>query len=64
MQAKHGTFMMVMTSKQSPKPGYCTVYDKNNQVLFKLYFDGGTELKLQIKDLRKSHCLVHAGWHF
>ena len=29
-----------------------------------LYFDAGTERKLQIKGLLKSHCIVHATWRF
>ncbi len=31
---------------------------------FQLYFDGGTERKLQIKHLLKSLCVVHAEWKF
>lgn len=31
---------------------------------YALYFDGGTERKLQIKSLRKSLCVVHASWEF
>lgn len=55
---------MMHESKQRPKPGYCTVVDKEGVVLFRLYFDGGTERKLQIKDLRKDRCIVHATWKF
>lgn len=29
-----------------------------------LYFDAGTERKLQVKGLLKSHCIVHATWRF
>ena len=29
-----------------------------------LYFDGGTERKLQIKHLSKSLCHMHASWRF
>jgi Type II site-specific deoxyribonuclease len=56
-EAKSGTITMNHDSKQRPKPGYCTVDGK-----FQLYFDGGTERKLQIKNLMKSNCLVHATW--
>ncbi len=56
-EAKKGTITMNHGSKQTPKPGYCTVDGK-----FQLYFDGGTERKLQIKSLMKSNCLVHATW--
>lgn len=31
---------------------------------FCLYFDAGTERKLQVKGLLKSHCVVHATWRF
>ena len=33
-------------------------------VKFSLYFDGGTERKLQIKHLRKDLCKIHATWIF
>lgn len=56
-------------SRQSPKPGYCKVYkDSNNKteenLLFSLYFDGGSERKLQIKHICKSQCITHASWKF
>lgn len=50
-------------SKQTPKPGYCKVSDANG-LKFALYFDGGTERKLQIKAIRKSLCTVHGTWVF
>jgi type II restriction enzyme len=50
-------------SKQTPKIGSCTVTE-NGEVLFQLYFDGGTERKLQVKRLAKSACHVHATWRF
>jgi len=31
---------------------------------FCLYFDAGTERKLQVKGLLKRHCIVHATWKF
>jgi hypothetical protein len=49
-------------SKQKPKPGYGWVRESNGDVKFALYFDGGTERKLQIKGLKKSLCKVHATW--
>jgi type II restriction enzyme len=63
-QAKKGDLAMMHQSKQTPKPGYCTVNDRSGHVKFRLYFDGGTERKLQIKDLRKDLCTVHATWRF
>lgn len=62
-RAEYGSIRMVTTSKQNPKPGYCTVLDDQG-VAFHLYFDGGTERKLQVKDLRKNLCFVHATWKF
>ncbi len=51
-------------STQNPKPGYGYVRDEAGNLKFALYFDGGTERKLQIKGLRKSLCKVHATWAF
>lgn len=51
-------------SRQNPKPGYGYVRDAAGQLKFSLYFDGGTERKLQIKGLRKDLCKVHATWSF
>jgi type II restriction enzyme len=62
-QAKNGKYRMMHDSRQFPKPGYCRVSEKDD-LLFELYFDGGTERKLQIKGLRKDRCLVHATWEF
>lgn len=59
--ASHGEFRMVTESTQNPKPGYCTVKDESG-VLFQLYFDAGSERKLQVKHLQKSACVVHATW--
>lgn len=62
-KAATGVLTMNVNSRQNPKPGYCTVTE-NGVMLFQLYFDGGTERKLQVKDLRKDHCIVHATWQF
>lgn len=51
-------------SKQNPKPGYGYIRDATGQLKYVLYFDGGTERKLQIKKLRKDLCKVHATWSF
>lgn len=51
-------------SKQNPQPGYGYVKDADGQLMYALYFDGGTERKLQIKHLRKDLCKVHATWTF
>ncbi|NYT61865.1 restriction endonuclease [Alcaligenaceae bacterium] len=51
-------------SRQNPKPGHCHVYDENGKLKFSLYFDGGTERKLQIQKIDKSYCIVHGTWDF
>lgn len=51
-------------SRQNPQPGYGHVKNAAGQLKYSLYFDGGTERKLQIKHLRKDLCKVHATWTF
>lgn len=63
-RARNGRIEMRHNSKQSPKPAYCYVDAEDGTPAFELYFDGGTERKLQIKNLWKRHCLVHATWTF
>lgn len=63
-EAANGRLEMKHNSRQMPKPGYCSVMDAAGRTKFELYFDGGTERKLQIKKLAKSHCKVHADWKF
>jgi len=63
-QAKGGELEMKSNSRQFPKPGYCRVSNREGEEIFQLYFDGGTERKLQIKSLSKSCCIVHATWSF
>lgn len=62
-RAAKGHLEMKTKSKQMPKPGYCYVGEVNHRD-FSLYFDGGTERKLQVKDLRVALCVVHATWKF
>lgn len=64
MEAKSCVLETREDSRQNPKPGYGHVYDKSGNLKFSLYFDGGTERKLQIKGLRKDLCVVHATWIF
>lgn len=64
MEAKKGQLRMAHDSKQMPKPGYCDVTDKAGNLKLQLYFDGGTERKLQIRSLDKKYCAVHATWEF
>lgn len=62
LQARKGELKMMQSSLQNPKPGTCKVLGKNGELLFELYFDGGTERKLQIRHLDKRRCGVHAVW--
>jgi len=62
--AVNGELEMKLGSKQFPKPGYCYVRDENGEQMYQLYFDGGSERKLQIKNLLKKYCVVHATWEF
>ena len=64
MNAKTGELKMMDNSRQYPKPGYCYVRNQAGEPIFDLYFDGGSERKLQIKNLNKSYCSVHAIWEF
>lgn len=64
LEAKIGELKMMGNSSQFPKPGYCTVKNSAGQMKFQLYFDGGTERKLQIKSIDKNLCVVHATWEF
>jgi type II restriction enzyme len=63
-EAAKGKLRMMTDSPQMPRPGYCTVADKDGAVKFELYFDGGTERKLQIRNINKRLCIVHATWTF
>jgi hypothetical protein len=63
-KAKDGELRMMANSKQFPKPGYCHVRSPEQKTIFDLYFDAGSERKLQIKKLDKRYCTVHATWEF
>ncbi|MEO6671111.1 MAG: hypothetical protein ABIN36_16635 [Ferruginibacter sp.] len=63
-KSEFGELKMMEESKQMPKPGICNVTGENNTLDFQLYFDGGTERKLQIKALRKSLCNIIGEWEF
>lgn len=63
-EAKSGQLEMKIKSKQFPKPGYCYVRGIDNQDKYQLYFDAGSERKLQIKNLLKKYCEVHSEWKF
>ena len=57
-------FRVVEQSKQNPKPMYCEVFDESGLLKFALYFDGGTERKLQVQKIDKTYCKLHASWKF
>ena len=63
-EAVGGTLEMMQVSTQYPKPGYCHVRTPDGELKFQLYFDGGTERKLQIKSIDIANCIVHATWKF
>lgn len=64
LEAIHCELEVCTNSKQNPQPGYGYVKDESGQLKYSLYFDGGTERKLQIKHLRKNLCKLHATWEF
>lgn len=62
-KASSGYFEMKTKSIQNPKPGYCYIKE-NGKDLFQLYFDGGSERKLQVKNLDKKYCNILADFIF
>lgn len=64
LEGANAELVIQAKSKQDPKPGYGNVYDAEGKLKFALYFDAGTERKLQIKSIRKDLCIVHATWMF
>lgn len=64
LEAEHGELSIQAGSKQNPKPGYCRVKDVDGKEKYQLYFDGGGERKLQVKNILKEYCTVHAQWEF
>ncbi len=64
LEAENCELEIRTNSRQNPKPGYGYVKDDDGQLKYSLYFDGGTERKLQIRHLRKDLCQVHATWIF
>lgn len=64
LEAAKGTMTRAEKTKQETFPWYCHVPDGKGGNKFSLYFDAGSERKLQVKNLLKSHCVVHATWKF
>ena len=63
-ESAQGRLSFAEQSRQNPKPGYCNVYDEKGVQKYQLYFDAGSERKLQIRHIRKDLCKVHAEWKF
>ncbi|HNX36164.1 MAG TPA: restriction endonuclease [Kiritimatiellia bacterium] len=64
LEAQKGKFEICRKTKQETRPGYCRVIDPDGNLRFELYFDAGSERKLQVRHLRKDLCIVHAQWSF
>jgi hypothetical protein len=64
LEAGQGTMEKAAKTKQESSPWYCRVPDGRGGYKFSLYFDAGSERKLQVKGLQKAHCIVHATWKF
>ncbi|MBR7630012.1 hypothetical protein KAT72_13540 [Aeromonas popoffii] len=63
-EAANCEFEVCHINRKKPLPGYDYVEDLDGNLKFSLYFDGGSERKLQIKNLRKDLCKVHTTWSF
>jgi len=63
-EAENGELEMKKESPQNPKPGYCHVRTPEGKIIYQLYFDAGSERKLQVRNLLKSYCTIHATWEF
>jgi type II restriction enzyme len=67
LEASGGRLDVVRSRQSGSQPAYYRVEQPQGEYLaqkFSLYFDGGGERKLQIKDLNKAFCQVHATWRF
>jgi len=63
-ETSHGKFEIRRDTKQETRPGSWRVTDRRGDLKFELYFDAGSERKLQVRHLRKDLCTVHATWIF
>lgn len=80
LEASKGVMEAAKKTKQETTPWYCRVPDEvamaeaaakakkgkapKPAYKFSLYFDAGTERKLQVKQIQLQHCIVHATWQF
>lgn len=63
-EAAQGKLEIQRKTRQETRPGYCRVKDRAGALKYELYFDAGSERKLQVRHLRKDLCIVHAQWEF
>ncbi len=61
---KEFSYSKTRSTKSDLASGYCHVTDIEGKVKLSLYFDGGSERKLQIQKIDKSLCTVHGTWDF
>ena len=64
LEAVNGRMEKAAKTRQETSPWYCRVADGAGGNKYSLYFDAGSERKLQVKGLMKKYCLVHATWRF
>ena len=64
LEAANAKLVVQEDTRQNPKPGYGYVYASDGSQKYALYFDAGSERKLQVKHLRKDLCKLHATWSF
>jgi type II restriction enzyme len=64
LEAVNCELELMVNSDQKPQPGYGRVFGPDRVLKYELYFDGGTERKLQIRRIDKNLCMVHATWAF
>lgn len=64
LAAAQGSMEAAKKTRQETSPWYCRVKGADNIVQYYLYFDAGSERKLQVKGLRKDMCVLHATWKF
>ena len=65
LEAGSGSLKFSSKSRQAiARPGTCDILSSTGEMKFQLYFDGGGERKLQVKNLQKKYCTVHATWAF
>jgi type II restriction enzyme len=62
-QTRAGEVAVSTRSRQIPPVARCVVSDDVGTA-FEFYYDGGTEMKLQLKGMRKDLCILHATWSF